>query len=73
MRNFCQTLTLFYTFDFCKDKLSFLWRSADIPYEPCKVVMGGLCTYLACVFSYPWGVTVRNMVDFWPKDANGEC
>jgi len=26
MRNFMQTLTLFYTYDFLKDKLSFAWR-----------------------------------------------
>ncbi len=30
-------------------------------------------TYLALVFSYPWAVTIRQMVDFWPKQKDGKC
>lgn len=66
-RNFFQTLTLFYTFDFLKDKTSFLWRVADVPYWPCKVFNALLSTYLAVIFSYPFYAT-REMVDFWPKN-----
>ena len=35
--------------------------------------MAGFSSYLACVFSYPWAVTVREMVDFWPKEKGGVC
>ena len=36
-RNFLQTFTLFYTFDFIKDKGSWMWRVGDMPYFPAKV------------------------------------
>ena len=29
--------------------------------------MATFSTWLACCFSYPWGVTVKEMVDLWPK------
>jgi hypothetical protein len=33
----------------------------------------GLSSYLACVFSYPFGVMSRQLVDFWPKEKGGVC
>jgi len=68
-RNFLQTLTLLFTFDFLKDKTSFIWRVGEVPYFPCKVAIAGISTYLALIFSYPMYVT-REMVDFWPKNKD---
>lgn len=72
VRNFLQTFTLFYTYDFLKDKFSWLWRIMDTPYLPSKIFVATISTYLACIFSYPWAVMVREAVDFWPKE-NGVC
>lgn len=63
-----QTATLFYTFDFVKDKSSILCRVAEIPYFPVKIFNALLSTYLAMVFSYPFQQT-REVVDFWPKNS----
>jgi solute carrier family 25 oxoglutarate transporter 11 len=71
IRNFFQTFTLFYTYDFLKDKCSWMWRIMDAPYFPSKVFLASFATYIACVFSYPWAVVVREAVDFWPKPKNG--
>jgi len=48
---------MFYTFDFIKDKGSWMWRVGDTPYWPAKVAFAAFSSYLACVFSYPWAVT----------------
>lgn len=72
-RNFFQTFTLFYSFDFMKDKMSFTWRVGEMPYEPVKAVLITISAYLASIFSYPFGVTIREMVDFWPKEKGGIC
>jgi len=66
-RNFFQTLTMFYMYDFLRDKMSFAWRVGDVPFLPCKIFLASLTSWFACVFSYPWAVTIRNMVDFWPN------
>lgn len=58
---------MFYSFDFIKDKSSWMWRVGDVPYWPCKVANAAFCSYLACVFSYPFAVTAQHMVDFFPK------
>jgi hypothetical protein len=73
-RNFFQTGTLFYTYDFLKDKLGTVTNTAsDYPYSLTKAIVAGFATYLACVFSYPWAVTIREMVDLWPKEKGGHC
>lgn len=64
---------MFYTFDFVKDKASAFWRVGEMPYFPCKVAIAAFSAYLACAFSYPWAVTIREMVDFWPKEKGGVC
>lgn len=71
LRNFFQTFTMFYTYDFLKDKLSFIWRVGQVPYEPVKWFNVLFSTYLACAFSYPWNNVVREMIEFWPKQ-NGQ-
>ena len=51
-RNFFQTFTLFYTYDFMKDKCSCLWRLMDVPYLPSRMFVArllnihGLCLHL---------------------------
>lgn len=71
LKNFFQTFTLFYTYDFLKDKCSWLWRIMDTPYLPSKIFLASFSTYMACLFSYPWAVVVREAVDFWPQTKNG--
>jgi len=55
-----------------KDKASWIWRLGDCPYWPCKVSIAGFATYLALVFTYPFAVVSREMVDFWPQPKNGK-
>mmetsp|Transcript_74730 Transcript_74730/g.112640 ORF Transcript_74730/g.112640 Transcript_74730/m.112640 type:complete len:123 (-) Transcript_74730:32-400(-) len=50
-----------------------MWRVNDIPYLPSIFSIAAFSTYLACAFSYPWAVTIREMVDFWPKEKGGVC
>lgn len=72
MRNFIQTLTMFYTYDWMKDKIgAATHRISDFPLPIVKGLIGGLSVYLACVFSYPFGVMIREMVEYWPKEKDG--
>jgi solute carrier family 25 oxoglutarate transporter 11 len=32
MRNFMSTFTLFYMYDWLKDKMSWMWRANNVPY-----------------------------------------
>jgi hypothetical protein len=64
---------MFYAYDYMKDKASWIWRVGETPYYPTKLCIAGFCSYLACVFSYPWAVVVREMVEFWPKNEKGLC
>lgn len=51
--------------------------------KPCKSILKEcdayesrnvfLSVYFGCVFSYPWAVVIREMVEFWPKDKGGVC
>lgn len=60
-------------FDWLKDKASWLWRVGDMPYTPTKIALCALTSWFACAFSYPWGNTIVEMVDFWPKEKGGVC
>lgn len=53
--------------------MSFIWRVGEVPYLPVKLFMLTFSSWLACIFSYPWAVTAREMVDFWPKEKGGKC
>ena len=81
------TFTAYYTFDFLKDKASWIWRIGGCPYWPCKVFqklkkfylflsfkvsIAAFSSYLACVFTYPWAVVSREMVDFWPSEKGAK-
>lgn len=66
-------MTLFYCFDFIKDKSSWMWRVGEVPYLPCKIVNAAFTSYLACAFTYPFAVTAREMIELWPKDKGGVC
>ncbi len=61
-RNFLSTFTLFYTYDWLKDKLSWMWRANEVPYQPVAYVCGAFATYLAAVFTYPFYHVSREMV-----------
>jgi solute carrier family 25 (mitochondrial oxoglutarate transporter), member 11 len=50
-----------------KDKLSVLWRTSNTPMWPILAICAGFGTYLGAVFTYPFAVTARQMVDLWPK------
>lgn len=75
MRNFLHTFTLLFTYDFVIDKLGTVTfrQSHNWPYDFTKFLAITLSCYLSCVFSYPWAVTIREMVDFWPKEKGGVC
>jgi len=60
-------------YDFLKDKGSFMWRIGDMPLLPTKMTLAAISCYFGCVFSYPFAVTIREMVDFWPKERDGRC
>jgi len=64
---------MFYTYDFVKDKASWIWRVGDVPYLPCKMSIAAFSSYLTCVLTYPWAVMAREMIEYWPKEKNGVC
>lgn len=43
------------------------------PYDLTKFMCATFSTYLACVFSYPFGIMSRQMVEMWPKEKGGVC
>lgn len=69
-KNFLQTLTLFYSYDWIKDKvyfninlqLSVFNRYSEMPYFPIKMVNAFISTYLATIISYPMAVVTKEMV-----------
>lgn len=75
MRNYLHTLTLFFSYDYLIDKLGTItFRLSDTwPANLTKFLCASLSTYLACVFSYPFACTIREMVDMWPKEKGGVC
>lgn len=58
-RNFLSTLTMFYTYDFLKDKCSFMWRVGDMPFPPVKAFLIGFSAWISLVFSYPFAETAK--------------
>jgi hypothetical protein len=50
-----------------------MWRVGEMPYAPCKAVLLTISAWFASIFSYPFAVTIREMVDFWPKEKGGIC
>ena len=67
MKHTLGPFTLFYSYDWLKDKLSWMQRVGNMPVLPTNVFNASIATYLACVFTYPFAVTAREMVDIWPK------
>lgn len=59
--------TAFFCFDFLIDKVSVLWRTTNMPVLPLVLSCALFGTYLGAVFTYPFAVTAREMVDLWPK------
>jgi hypothetical protein len=59
--------TAFFCFDFLIDKVSVLWRNTNMPVLPLILSCALFGTYMAAVFTYPFAVTAREMVDLWPK------
>jgi hypothetical protein len=59
--------TAFFCYDFLIDKLSVLWRTTNMPVLPLVLFAATFGTYLGAAFTYPFAVTVREMVDLWPK------
>lgn len=74
LRNFFQTFTTMYAYDYLKDKFGTVtFRISDFPYGLSKAIMVFISVYFGCVFSYPWAVTIREMVELWPKEKGGVC
>ena len=59
--------TAFYCYDWLIDKLSFFWRLGNYPILPVSMGCAAFGTYLGAVFTYPFALTAREMVDIWPK------
>lgn len=59
--------TAFFCYDFMIDKLSILWRVANLPVLPVVLACATFGTYLGAAFTYPFAHTAREMVDIWPK------
>lgn len=72
VRNFLQTFTIFFTFDFVKDKASWIWKLGECPYLPCKITIAAFSAYLGCLFTFPFAVISKEMIEYWPKE-NGVC
>lgn len=62
--------TAFFCFDFLIDKVSVLWRTTNMPVLPLILSCALFGTYLGAVFTYPFAVTAREMVDLWPKKSS---
>jgi len=73
LRNFFQTYSAFFAFDWLKDKFGgSTTRISQFPWALSKAMICSVAVYFSVVFSYPWAVTVKEMVDMWPKE-NGVC
>lgn len=59
--------TSFYTFDWVRDKVSIGWRASNTPKWPIVATSAAFSAYLACIFTYPFYYTTREIVDIWPK------
>lgn len=59
--------TAFFCYDWTIDKLSVLWRATNVPVGPLVLLSALFGTYLGAAFTYPFVVSLREMVDFWPK------
>ena len=59
--------TALYCYDFLIDKLSILWRVANMPVLPVVLFCASFGVYLGAAFTYPFAQTSREMVDIWPK------
>jgi solute carrier family 25 (mitochondrial oxoglutarate transporter), member 11 len=51
--------TLFYSYDWLKDKTSWAMRVGNMPELPVRIFNAVVATYLATVFTYPFAVTAR--------------
>jgi len=72
-RNFFQTFTMLFMYDWLKDKVGGVTtRISDFPFPITKFCIAAMSVYFGVIFSYPWGVVVKEMVDFWPKEK-GVC
>jgi hypothetical protein len=60
-------MTAFFMYDFFIDKFSVLWRNTSFPVLPLVTFAAAMGTYVGAVFTYPFAVTAREMVDVWPK------
>ena len=65
------TFTLFYCYDWLRDKLSFTYRASVYPREASLLFSAVVSTMITGVLTYPVQ-TAREMIDSWPK-KNGIC
>lgn len=71
VRNFFQTLTLFYSYDYIKDKLMPFARENRTPYVVCKTVAATLATLTTCAASSPLYLISRYITELYPS-SNGK-
>ncbi len=59
MKHILGPFTLFYTYDWLKDKMSWMHRVGNMPILPTNIFNATIATYLAAVFVYPFAVVSR--------------
>ena len=59
MKHTLGPFTLFYTYDFLKDKMSWMQRVGNMPLLPTNMFNATIATYLAAVFTYPFAVVSK--------------
>lgn len=68
--SFVQTSFMFILFDFNFDLFSILFRDMSIPVSMVKIPVTFLVASMSCAAGYPFHVTVRNMIEIYPKQIS---
>jgi hypothetical protein len=53
MHHIYSTFTLFYSYDWLKDKLSLMWRASNYPREIPLVFCAAVSSFIAAFLTYP--------------------
>ena len=50
----------------------FKLKLGECPYLPCKMTIAAFSAYMGCLFTFPFAVMSKEMIEYWPKE-NGVC
>ena len=68
--SFVQTSFMFAIFDYTFDLYSLLFREFGVPISMVKIFITYSAASLACMAGYPFHVTIRQMVELYPKQIS---